>query len=253
MSQKIGIIGGSGLDDPALLGDIRDEDVNTPWGKPSSPLRHGELDGVPVVLLARHGRAHTIPPTKVNYRANLHALKKAGCSHILVSTAVGSLREEMARGHLVVPDQFIDFTKSRAMTIFEDFTGGVSHTAMPDPFHEPLRQIFIRCLNDLGYPHHKQGTVITIEGPRFSTRAESRMYRILGADIVNMSVSTEAIIANEMGLPYAAVAMVTDYDAWKDDEEAASWEAISAIAKENADKVLTLLRRAIPEVAKLER
>lgn len=251
MVNKIGIIGGSGLDNVELLTNVREEEAHTPWGSPSSPLRHGELDGVPVVFLARHGRDHSVPPTQVNYRANIHALKAAGCTHILASTAVGSLREEMGRGHLVVPDQFIDFTKSRVMTIFENFREGINHTAMPDPFAEPLRRIFLRELQALGYTHHDGGTVITIEGPRFSTRAESRMYRVLGADIVNMTISTEAVVANEMGVSYAAVAMVTDYDAWKDDEEPATWEAILAIAAENADKVITLLRRAIPEVAKL--
>lgn len=249
MHHKIGIIGGSGLDNPELFSNSCDTQVKTPWGNPSSPLKEGEIAGVPVILLARHGREHTIPPTQVNYRANIQALKSADCTHIIVSTAVGSLREEIQRGDLIVPDQFIDFTKQRKMTFHEEFAPHCPvHTAMGDPFDAGLRQIFIEELQALGYRHHPTGTIITIEGPRFSTRAESRMFRILGADIVNMSVATEACLANEAGIPYAAIAMSTDYDAWKEDEEPVTWAAVSAVAAENANKVLALLQRIIPRL-----
>lgn len=249
MAHKIGIIGGSGLDNPELFHHPRDLVMTTPWGEPSSALREGEIGGVPVALLARHGREHTIPPSQVNYRANIHALKSAGCTCILASTAVGSLREEIRRGDLVVPDQFIDFTRQRRMTFYESFEPGQPrHTAMPDPFDATLRAALIQEMRNLGYPHHGGGTLITIEGPRFSTRAESRMYRIWGADIVNMSVATEVALANEAGVPYAAVAMSTDYDSWKDDEEPVTWDAIAAVAAENAHKVLTLLRAVIPRL-----
>lgn len=249
MAHKIGIIGGSGLDNPELFLHSRDLAADTPWGAPSSSLREGEIGGVPVVLLARHGREHTIPPSQVNYRANIHALKSAGCTRILASTAVGSLREEIRRGDLVVPDQFIDFTRQRRMTFYESFAPGrPRHTAMPDPFDADLRAALIAELEALGYRHHPAGTLVTIEGPRFSTRAESRMYRVWGADIVNMSVATEAALANEVGIPYAAVAMSTDYDSWKDDEEPVTWDAIAAVAAENAHKVLTLLQRVIPRL-----
>ena len=140
MFHKIGIIGGSGLDNPHMFSHARDVHFSTPWGEPSCPLREGEVEGVPVVLLARHGREHTIPPSQVNYRANIHALRDAGCSCILASTAVGSLREDIKRGDLVVPDQFIDFTKQRRMTFHESFTAGNPvHCAMPDPFDAALR------------------------------------------------------------------------------------------------------------------
>ena len=249
MAHKIGIIGGSGLDNPELFQRPRDLVVDTPWGGPSSSLREGEIGGVPVVLLARHGRDHSIPPSQVNYRANIHALKSAGCTRILASTAVGSLREEIRRGDLVTPDQFIDFTRQRPMTFYESFKPGQPrHTAMPDPFDAVLRAALIKEMERLGYPHHSAGTLITIEGPRFSTRAESRMYRVWGADIVNMSVATEAALANEAGIPYAAVAMSTDYDSWKDDEDPVTWDAIAAVAAENAHKVLTLLRAVIPRL-----
>lgn len=250
MAHKIGIIGGSGLDNPDLLRQPQDRVVNTPWGEPSSSLREGEIEGVPVVLLARHGRQHTIPPSQVNYRANVQALKSMGCTHIIVSTAVGSLREDIRRGDLVVPDQFIDFTRQRRMTYHETFAPGAPvHTTMADPFDPWLRSLFVEELRALGYRHHTTGTIVTIEGPRFSTRAESKMFRAWGADVINMSVATEAALANEAGIPYAAIAMSTDYDSWKDDEEPVTWEAIAAVAAENAHRVLALLTRVIPRLA----
>ncbi len=247
--MRIGIIGGSGLDNPDILEEPRDQSVATPYGEPSSPLKHGKIGGVDVVLLARHGRGHTIPPTQVNYRANIHALKQAGCTHILATTAVGSLREEIGRGDLVIIDQFIDFTKRRHMTFHESFEPHAPvHTPMADPFDENLRRLLIATCERLGYKHHKKGTVVTIEGPRFSTRAESRMFRLWGADIINMSIAVEATLANEAAIPYAAVAMSTDYDCWKTDEEPVSWDAIVEVFKKNAEKVTNLLIRAIPEV-----
>lgn len=249
MTRKIGIIGGSGLDDPSLFESPREVEMNTPWGSPSCTLREGNIGGVPVVLMARHGREHTIPPTQVNYRANIWALREVGCTHILASTAVGSLREEIRRGDLVLPDQFIDFTRARKFSFFESFEpGNPVHTAMSEPFDARLRVLLAGELQKLGYRYHNRGTIVTIEGPRFSTRAESRMFRSWGADIINMSIATEAIMANELGLPYAAVAMSTDYDSWKEDD-AVTWEAILAVARANAEKVLELFRRVIPKLA----
>ena len=245
----IGIIGGSGLDNPDILSNPKDYEPVTPYGEPSSPLKHGTIDGVRVVLLARHGREHTIPPTQVNYRANIAALKAAGCSHIIATTAVGSLREEIRRGDLVIVDQFIDFTKQRKMTYHESFEPHIPlHCAMADPYDSRLREILVDECRRLGYPFHDRGTVVTIEGPRFSTRAESNMFRILGADIINMSIATETILANEAGIPYAAVAMSTDYDCWRSDEEPVSWEAVLKVFKENAARVTSLLKGVIPKV-----
>lgn len=247
---KIGIIGGSGLDDPDILENPQDCTVDTRWGKPSAPLKSGQIGGVDVVLLARHGREHTITPTQVNYRANIQALKDAGCTHILASTAVGSLRIDIERGHLVIIDQFIDFTKQRAMSFHESFAPHQPvHTPMADPFDAQLRALLIDACQRLSFDFHPSGTVITIEGPRFSTRAESTMFRAWGADIINMSVATEAALANEAGLPYAAVAMSTDYDCWKTDEEPVTWDAILAVFNSNAQKVTQLLRDAIPRIA----
>jgi 5'-methylthioadenosine phosphorylase len=245
----IGIIGGSGLDNPDILSNPRDEKVTTQYGEPSSPLKHGLIDGVQVVLLARHGREHTIPPTQVNYRANIAALKSAGCTHILASTAVGSLREDIRRGDLVIIDQFIDFTKQRKMTFHESFAPhNPVHCSMADPYDSRLRQFLIDECRSRGYPFHQCGAVVTIEGPRFSTRAESLMFRTLGADIINMSIATETILANELGIPYAAVAMSTDYDCWKTDEEPVSWEAILKVFSENAAKVTALLKGVVSKI-----
>ena len=244
--SKIGIIGGSGLDNPDLLQDPRDVEVDTVYGAPSAPLKEGTIEGRKVVLLARHGREHTIPPTFVNYRANIQALKGAGCSCILATTACGSLRQEIDRGHLVILDQFIDFTRRRPVSFYETFEPhGAMHTAMADPFDKELRGHFNAACDTLGLTHHKSGTVITIEGSRFSTRAESNMFRMWGADVINMSVAPECILANEAGLPYAAVAMSTDYDCWKTDEDPVTWDEILEVFQGNVEKVTSLLVEVI--------
>jgi len=247
--SKIGIIGGSGLDDPKILSNPRDYEAKTPYGAPSSLFKLGQIAGVDVVLVARHGREHTVPPTQVNYRANIWALKDAGCTHILATTAVGSLREEIGRGHLVVLDQFIDFTRHRFSTYYESFEpGAMKHTPMADPFDAGLRDLFIAGCKELGLTHHPRGTVVTIEGPRFSTRAESHMFRAWGADVINMSIAPEAALAKELGVPYSAVAMSTDYDCWKNDEESVSWEKVIEIFNQNAHNVTNLLVNVIEKI-----
>ena len=246
---KIGIIGGSGLDNPDILKDSKDVVVSTSFGSPSSPLKVGKISGVDVVLLARHGREHTIPPTQVNFRANIKALKDAGCTHILATTAVGSLRQEIGRGDFVILDQFIDFTKQRKMTFHESFEPHKPvHTPMADPFNKDLRKILNDTCQELKLRYHPKGTVVTIEGPRFSTRAESYMFRGWKADVINMSIATEATLANEAGIPYAAVAMSTDYDCWKEDEAPVTWDAILEIFGKNVEKVTKLLINAIPKI-----
>ena len=245
----IGIIGGSGLDNPDILSDARDERVATPWGEPHSPIRIGKIDGIEVALVARHGREHTVPPTSVNNRAHIRALKDLGCRAVLATTAVGSLREEIGRGDLVILDQFIDFTRLRPLTFFGEFApGDAKHTPMAEPFDAALRTSLINGCRTLGYRFHESGTVITIEGPRFSTRAESMMFRSWGADVINMSVAPECALAVEAGVPYAAVAMSTDYDCWKTDEEPVSWDAIVEVFGSNVEKVTGLLREVIPAV-----
>ncbi len=246
---KIGIIGGSGLDNPDILKNARDIKVKTKYGKPTSSLKLGKINEVDVVLIARHGREHTIPPTQVNYRANIQALKDQECSHILATTACGSLRKKIRRGDFVFLDQFIDFTRLRKVSFFEEFPPGEpKHTPMAYPYSEELRNIFIETAKELKLKFHEKGTVVTIEGPRFSTRAESEMFRIWGADVINMSIATETALANEAGIPYAAVAMSTDYDCWKDDEVPVTWEEILEVFAKNVNNVIALLTNAIKKI-----
>lgn len=246
--MKIGIIGGSGLDDPNILKDSKEIEVNTAYGKPSSSLKIGKINNIEVVLLARHGRKHEIPPTQVNYRANICALKEQGCTHILATTACGSLKEEIGRGDFVILDQFIDFTRHRPITFHERFDNGPVHTPMAEPFSKELREVLISTCKELGLKCHDKGTVVTIEGPRFSTKAESHMFRSWGADVINMSIAPEAILANEAEIKYAAIAMSTDYDCWKESEESVTWDAILKTFNKNADNVKNLLIKAIPKL-----
>lgn len=238
---KIGIIGGSGLEDPQIVTNVHEEEVSTPYGKPTSLLKHGMINEKEVVLISRHGKHHQFSPTEVNYRANLYALKATGVTHILATTACGSLKEEIGRGHFVVLDQFIDFTRHRTSTYADTFENGIVHVPMARPFDETLRELFYSAATKLNFPVHPNGTVVTIEGPRFSTMAESKMFRLWGADVINMSVATEACLANELKIPYAAIAMSTDYDCWKDDEAPVSWEDILKVFNQNADNVKKIL------------
>lgn len=249
MSIKVAVIGGSGMDDPKLMKDIEEKSVDTPYGAPSSHLTIGKINNVDVVILARHGKDHSIYPTGVNYRANLYALKEEGCTHILATTAVGSLKEEIKPGHLVFLDQFIDFTKHRPLTFY---TEEAVHTPMSDPFCEKLRAILVESAKDLGLRNHDKGTVAAIEGPRFSTRAESHMFRLLGADVINMSTVPEAILARELGICYQSIAMSTDYDCWREDEKAVTWDMIVKVMSQNADNVKRLLLGAIPNIRNTE-
>jgi len=245
----VGIIGGSGLDDPDILKNEKSISVETPYGNPSAAIETGRIAGVDVLLLARHGKKHQYSPTQVNNRANIHALKEMGATHILATTACGSLRRKIDRGHFVVIDQFIDFTRFRKNTFFDSFEEGAGHTPMAEPFDTGLRACLYQASVELGYPTHDGGTVVTIEGPRFSTKSESHMFRAWGADVINMSIAPEAMLANEAGIPYAAVAMSTDYDCWKEDEAPVSWEEILEVFNKNADRVKQLLVNAIPKIA----
>ena len=248
---RIAVIGGSGLENPDILKSPVEKQIYTPYGKPSSPLLNGKINNTEVVILSRHGYDHTIPPTQVNNRANIYALKNAGCTHILSSTACGSLREEIGRGDIVIPDQFIDFTRQRKITFYEEFESGeMKHTPMADPFSAGLRKLLIASARQIGLRYHEKGTIITIEGPRFSTRAESRMFRNWGADIINMSIAPEVILANELDIPYATIAMSTDYDSWKQDEVPVSWKEVIAVFKNNVSQVLRLLLDVIPKISK---
>jgi len=243
---KVGIIGGSGLDDPDVLQNSNEVEMDTPYGKPSSILTCGVIEGVNVAIIARHGKHHTIRPSQVNFRANIWALKEHGCTHILASTAVGSLREEIEPGHFVFPDQFIDFTRERENTFFDEDL--IVHTPMAEPFCPGLRQLLSESAQKLVIPHHNDKTVITIEGPRFSTRAESYMFRSWNADVINMSTVPEVNLAREKKIHYASVAMSTDYDCWHEVEESVTWEMIVETMKKNADSVINLFLNVIPKI-----
>lgn len=245
---KVGIIGGSGLDNPKLLQGAIETDTKTPYGKPSSTMNVGKINGVDVVIMARHGKKHQFSPTQVNYRANIHALKDAGVTHIIATTACGSLKEEIGRGDFVIIDQFIDFTKHRKNTFHDSFEKEAVHAPMATPFDKDLRKILVDTSKELGYKTHNGGTMVTIEGPRFSTRAESNMFRIWGADVINMSIATEAALSNEAEIPYAAIAMSTDYDCWKVDEEPVSWDDILNVFNKNADNVIQLIKSAVSKI-----
>jgi len=243
---KVGIIGGSGLDDPNLLKDYREIEVNTVYGKPSSNLTLGKIGNTDVVILARHGKKHSINPGNVNYRANIWALKEQECTHIIVSSACGSLKEEIKPGDLVFIDQVIDRTTKRNSTFYDK--DRVAHIPMADPFCEKLRKLLISEANKTKLKFHEKGTMVTIEGPRFSTRAESHMFRSWKADVINMTSVPEVVLAREAGLCYAAVAMSTDFDSWHESEEAVSIGMVLNTMKKNADNVKKLLLRVIPRI-----
>ena len=246
--MKIGIIGGSGLDNPELLKDFKEIEVTTKYGKPSSKLTIGKINNNEVFILARHGKGHIYPPTQVNYRANIQALKDQNVDYILATTACGSLREEIQRGDFIILDQFIDFTKHRVTTFHDSFKDGIKHTPMSKPFDEFLRNLLIKTSRSLNYRTHEKGTVITIEGPRFSTKAESHMFKSWGADVINMSVSPECILANELGIPYAAIAMSTDYDSWLETETPVTWGEVLKTFNNNAERVKKLLIETIKKM-----
>jgi 5'-methylthioadenosine phosphorylase len=243
---KIGIIGGSGLDDPKILKQAHEITVETPYGSPTSVLTCGKIEGVETAIIARHGKNHTIYPSKVNFRANIWALKEQGCTHILATTAVGSLREEIKPGHLVFPNQFIDHTKKRQTTFFDEDV--VVHTPMAEPFCPNLIELLSTSAGQLGIPFHKNKTVITIEGPRFSTKAESHIFRSWNADVINMSTVPEVNLAREKKMHYATIAMSTDYDCWHESAEPVTWEMIVETIKKNVGNVIKLFLDVIPKI-----
>jgi 5'-methylthioadenosine phosphorylase len=254
----VGIIGGSGLDDPDILEDREEIAVDTPFGKPSDSLISGKIKGVKCALLARHGRKHTLYPTSVNFRANVYALKAFGCNHIIVSTACGSLKAEMEPGHLITIDQFIDRTTKRASTFYDgsmwEELPGVCHMPMADPFNSDMRSLVKQAMSDLDLTarFHETGTMVSIEGPRFSSKAESRMFQAWGANLINMTTVPEVCLANEAGLPYCAIAMSTDYDCWHEAEEPVTVEAVLAVMKKNSSAVKDVFCSVIPKLAETD-
>jgi 5'-methylthioadenosine phosphorylase len=238
MTYTLGVIGGSGLYQMPGLKDVEEVTVSTPFGDPSDAIVRGRLGDTALLFLPRHGRAHALPPSRVNYRANVYALKSLGATHCVSVSAVGSLREEIAPGHVVVPDQFIDRTVGRAATFFDD--GIAAHVSMADPVCPRLAKVLASVARDAGATVHEGGTYVCIEGPRFSTRAESHMFRQWGAAVVGMTNVPEAFLAREAELPYATLALSTDYDCWRAHDEV-DVSAIVAVLHQNVARAQTIL------------
>ena len=245
---KIGLIGGSGLGD-ALEANVTGEpaSVRTPFGSPSSPIVETVWEGMPIAVLNRHCPGHLIPPSMVNYRANLYALKALGCTHIIASGAVGSLREQIKPKHLVIPDQVIDKTYRRAPTFFDEFFAG--HVEFATPFCPVLRQHLLNCADAVNTTVHDGGTYVCMEGPAFSTRSESEMHRAWGGDLIGMTCMPEAKLAREAEMAYALVALPTDYDCWRptpaDLDKHALLEEIIGNLTEATNNAVQLIRAAV--------
>ena len=259
----LGVLGGSGLYDLEGFDDVREHAVTTPFGEPSGPVVAARLGDAQLLFLPRHGRGHRLLPSEINYRANVHALKQLGAERVLSVTAVGSLRAGIAPGDLVLVDQFIDRTYRRATSFFGDGVAG--HVSFAEPVCADLAEGVGRAANAAGFADgsaasrdhvhhahvrvlHRGGTYVCMEGPQFSTRAESRLHRAWGADTIGMTAATEAKLCREAELCYAALALVTDFDGWHDDEAAVTAEAVVQVLLANVAHARDIIRRALPQV-----
>ncbi len=246
MQAEIGIIGGTGLYDPQLLKNIEEVTMDTPYGPPSDTITIGELASRNVAFLPRHAKKHTIRPTDVNYRANIFALKKLGVQRILAPSAVGSLKEDYKPGDIVFVDQFIDRTTKREQSFFSGKK--VCHISVAEPMCPELRQTLIAIANDVGTRAHNSGTYVCIEGPRFSTKAESKLFRSWDADVIGMTLVPECVLAREAELCYASISTVTDYDVWK--EHVVSADEVISTMKESVEKVKRIILEAVTRLPK---
>jgi 5'-methylthioadenosine phosphorylase len=243
----IGVIGGSGLYNIEGLTGTKWVKVETPWGDPSDELLTGTYEGVKVVFLPRHGRGHKISPSALNYRANIDALKQLGVTDVLSMSAVGSLKEELPPGHFVIVDQFIDRSFAREKSFFG--TGLVAHVSMAHPTCPRLSDALEESLKTLGLPHTRGGTYLVMEGPQFSTLAESNLYRSWGCSVIGMTNMPEAKLAREAEMDYASVAMVTDYDCWHEDHDAVTVDQVVKVLLGNADKARNLVKDVLPRIS----
>ena len=243
---EIGIFGGTGIYDSGLLENSQEVDIDTPYGKPSDTITVGTFKGRKIAFLPRHGKKHTIPPHMINFKANIWAFKELGVTRIIAPSAVGSLKEELAPGHFALPSQFLDFTKSRDGSFSEK--GKVIHISVADPFCPELQSSIIQVTDNMGIKIHKDCTYVCIEGPRFSTKAESKFYRTTGADIIGMTLVPECQLAREAQMCYASISTVTDYDVWADKPVTAK-QVLETLSKnvEITKKILTELIDNIPK------
>jgi 5'-methylthioadenosine phosphorylase len=236
----LGVIGGSGLYKMKELTILEKRTVETPFGSPSDEVVIGELNGARLAFIPRHGTGHSIPPSEINYRANIYAMKKLGVDRIVSISAVGSMKEEYPPGHFVIPDQFIDRTHRRISTFFSN--GIVGHVSFADPVCSQLSDMLEKAAGQVGAQAHRGGTYICIEGPQFSSRAESNVYRQWGVDVIGMTNVTEAKLAREAGICYATLALVTDYDCWKVEEEEVTLAAVLEIMHKNVEMAQKVLK-----------
>jgi len=243
----IGVIGGSGLYQMPQLAGVREMGIKTPFGKTSDPLIRGRLGGVDLIFLPRHGKGHRWLPTEINFRANIFALKKLGVERIISVSAVGSLREEIAPGHLVVPDQFIDRTTQRPSTFFG--RGVVAHVSLANPFCSDLSKVLVTAARQEGAEVHSGGTYVCMEGPQFSTRAESHLYRAWGAHVVGMTNLQEAKLAREAEICFGTLALATDYDCWNDQAGDVEIEHVLMVLKQNVALAQRTIARASAELS----
>lgn len=249
-SAEVGVFGGSGL--THLLTDTVEVHLATPWGEPSGPVTLGTLDGRTVAFLARHGSGHRVPPHKVNYRANVDVMRQLGVQALYGPFAAGSLRPDLTPGTLVVVDQFVDRTSGRAETFHDSFDEGPRHLTLPDPYDERLRSLLLGAARRMGLPVVDGGTVVVVNGPRFSTRAESRWFREQAWDLVNMTQHPEVVLAAEVGIPYAGLAIVTDHDAGVEDDPAVApvtQEEVFAVFEQTVGQVRELLCAVVRDSA----
>jgi 5'-methylthioadenosine phosphorylase len=244
----IGVIGGSGLYQMPELVGVREVEIKTPFGKTSDPLIRGRLGGVDLIFLPRHGKGHRWLPTEINFRANIFALKKLGVDRIISVSAVGSLREEIAPGHLVVPDQFIDRTTQRPSTFFG--RGVVAHVSLANPFCSDLSKVLVTAARQEGAEVHPGGTYVCMEGPQFSTRAESHLYRAWGAHVIGMTNLQEAKLAREAEICFGTLALATDYDCWNDQAGDVEIEHVLTVLKQNVALAQRTIARASAELSK---
>jgi len=240
---KIGVIGGTGLYDIEGLTDVEEIDITTPFGKPSDTIIIGRLEGVGIAFLPRHGRGHRITPTEVPYRANIYALKSLGVEHIIAINSVGSFKREIKPGDLVIPDQLIDRTRNRVNTFFGD--GIVAHISFAEPFCPLLSQVLYQAAKEVGANVYPRGTCVAMEGPAFSTRAESRLYRSWGADVIGMTTLPEAKLAREAEICYASICCVTDYDSWWEPGEPVTVDVILDILHQNVATAREIIKLAV--------
>lgn len=250
VKADIGIIGGSGLYDIEGLRTVKELAVRTPFGAPSDKVVLGELDGIRIAFLSRHGRGHRLNPSEINYRANIYALKSLGVSRVISVSAVGSMKESIKPGDVVLPDQFIDLTKTRVSTFFEG--GIVAHVAFGDPVCSSLGTALSVAARTAGATVHEGGVYLCIEGPQFSTKGESRLYRQWGASVIGMTNLPEAKLAREAELCYSTVALVTDYDCWHETEEAVTVEGILTTLRQNVTLAKRFLRTALRAVVEVK-